>query len=445
VNELHPYQQEAIKFLLTHPRAGLLLPVGLGKTRAMLTAMLGLFEARLAKRALVICPIRAIHQVWKAELNKWFPGQVGFADLRTNPGAQPMAVECVSPSALEKVLGNRPPWDILVVDESTDFKNSRTQRFRLLRKYLREFKFRYLLTGSPAPNSLMDLWAQTFLLDVGDALGPFVSHYRANYFFPTGYGGHTWVLRNGSEQLIYDKVRHLYFRIDPKDAGIQLPELILNEITVELPPAARREYDRMEKEFFAIVEAETIVSPNAGAAGMRLRQIANGRLYVSRETSREVLKVHDEKAGALAELVAEQSGQPLLVLYEFEHDVMAIREALGYAVPNLSEVTSELQLTEMIKSWNRGEIPVLLGHPLSIGKALNLQGSCAAICFYGTTWSLLNYEQSIGRVWRQGNPAQTVVVHHITAQDTVDHRVLQVLAGKKKTQDELNKALVRRS
>ena len=229
------------------------------------------------------------------------------------------------------------------------------------------------------------------------------------------------------------------FRVDGADSGLKLPARVDNFIKVKLTGKARKDYEQMEKQFYLLTDdGSAILSPNAAAAGMRCRQIANGMIYDSDKTA---VKIHSEKAAALRDLVDEQNGSPVLVFYEFRHDAQAIERALGYRVPNITE---EGDTNQLVREWNEGKHTVMLAHPGSAGKALNLQARCSTVCFYGLPWALDHYDQGVGRVLRQGNTAETVVVHHIVAEDTLDERVLGVLADKARTQDAFNRALTTR-
>jgi len=440
--EPHPYQLEAMRFLISRPHAGLLLPVGLGKTVCSLTVIEMLRQEGLLKRTLVVAPIRSLYTVWTKEAKKW-DNLAGLTVKNLHAEEFDGDVEIINPHQLYHYLDKYPGrWDHLVVDESTDFKNHKSFRFRQLRSQLHRFPRRWILTGSPAPNGLQDIWAQAFILDRGDALGRFITHFRRMYCMDVSehFAFPKWRVRPEMADTVYDRLRPIMFRISAEEAGLKLPALVKNRILVELPPKARKEYDLMEKEFFTIVEGEGIESPNAAAAGMRCRQIANGRIYVPNGGGAFVTS-HSEKVQALVDLVNEQQGAPVLVFYEFKHDAAAIRQALGY-VPNITE---DGDTEKIVDEWNAGKYPVLLAQSQSASKSLNLQGSCAAVCFFGIPWALDNYEQGIGRVLRQGNEAQSVVVHHIVANDTLDLTVEKVLAEKAHTQDELNKALTRRA
>jgi SNF2 family DNA or RNA helicase len=325
---------------------------------------------------------------------------------------------------------------MLVVDESTRFKHGNTQRFKTLKPYLREFKRRYILTGSPAPNGLLDLFGQCYLLDGGAALGGYITHYRMEHFDPVGFGGYQWALKPGHDKLIEEKLRPLVMRLSAEDY-LDIPPLINNTVTVTLPDAAMKVYREMETLLVAQVKDEQVVAANAAAATTKCRQIANGGIY--HEGGSEWSHIHEAKVEAVKELVEELSGKPALVAYEYRHDLERLQRAFPDA-PHIGGGVSAAAFARIEHEWNRGEIPVLLAQPQSVAHGLNLQGTGAAVIWAGLTWDLEVAEQFVRRVWRQGQK-ETVVQHFIVAKGTVDEVVMRALARKDKTQSSLLAAL----
>jgi SNF2 family DNA or RNA helicase len=325
--------------------------------------------------------------------------------------------------------------DMLVVDESTKFKDYSTARFKLLKPSLPRFKRRLILTGEPNPNGYMDLFGQMFIVDLGNSLGRFITHYRAKFFFQSGYGGYDYTLRQGADKEIQDAIRPVVMRLAAED-HLEMPELIIDDIMIELDPASRKIYKQFEDDFLAEVGDATIMSVNAAAVGSKCRQVANGGVYDENHIAHHV---HDLKTAALVDLVEQLQGQPLLVGYEFQHDLERIRRVF----PNAPCLTgaSGAKLDRMVDGFNAGTIPVLLGHPASAGHGLNLQGSCYHICWYGLTWDFDLYKQMVARVWRQGQKSNRVFVHRIMADRTLDKTVAKVLLNKERTANAFSEAM----
>jgi SNF2 family DNA or RNA helicase len=443
----HKFQETAIKFGLQHGSAGFFLSPGYGKTSIVYALFKVLRSKQLVNRALVIAPLRPAVSTWPAEAAKW----EDFRDITTQvlhgAGKEELgraSVEIINPEGLSwlfsQVKGEW-PWDMLVVDESTRFKHANTLRFKTLRPHLHRFRRRYILTGTPAPNGLLDLFGQIYILDMGNALGRYITHYRNSYFDSVGYGGYTWVPRKDSADKIYEKLKPLVYRVFG-DEYIKLPPLINNTIEVELPKEARKVYTQMEALLLAEWKGNTITAANSGAATMKCRQIANGGAYseqVEGSTRRSWANIHDTKTEAVQELVEELSGQPALVAYEFQHDLERLQKAFPDA-PYLGGGVNPKKQREVELAWNNGLLPVLFVQPQSVAHGLNLQGTAAAVILHSLFWDLEMYEQLVRRVWRQGQK-ERVVVHHIVAKGTVDEALMRGIARKDKTQKALLDAL----
>jgi SNF2 family DNA or RNA helicase len=424
-----------------------MLDPGLGKTSAAL-AVVDLRKQRgEVKRALVVAPLRVAKAVWPVEAEKWQDFRhlkvVHLCEMTDEQRTQQLKrsdvdVFVINPESLAKLLTAKAfalgRWDMLIVDESTKFKNSQAQRFKALKPLLSKFKYRIIMTGTPAPNGLADLFGQMYICDEGRSLGRYVTHFRQRYMHQD-YTGFNWVLNPGAEDMIYDAVKPTLMRLMAKD-HLDMPELIYNYVEVTLPENVLKQYKRLEIDFLVRLSEETIVAFNSAALGVKCRQLANGFMY-SQEEEGKAHRIHAEKLDALEELIEEMQGRPLLVCYEFIEDGRAIMERFPQAV-NISQARDTLSV---VKRFNDGKIPVLIGHPASMGHGLNLQESCSTICWYGITWDLELYQQAIARVWRQGQSSDRVVVHHILARNTLDQVVVQRLASKDATQSRLNQAL----
>jgi SNF2 family DNA or RNA helicase len=335
--------------------------------------------------------------------------------------------------------------DLLVVDELSTFKHIRTKRFKLIKPWLKLFKYRWGLTGSPASNGLLDLFGQIYMLDLGASLGPYITHYRYQYFMPTGYMGYEWRLQDQAEEKIYKAIKDVALSIRAKD-HLDLPALVEQDLWVSLPEKAKVIYDDLEKDMIATIENEEVTASNAAVVSSKCRQVASGGVYVDKDPdllpcgSRKALYVHDEKTEALKELIDELQGAPLLVAYEFDHDLQRIRKLLGTKTPAINGATTDKEAGSLIDQWNKGLLPVLCGHPAAMGHGLNMQGFGSHVCWYSLTWNFELYDQLIRRVWRQGQK-NTVVVHRILARKTVDEVVAKALKSKKTNQDALLEAL----
>jgi SNF2 family DNA or RNA helicase len=331
------------------------------------------------------------------------------------------------------------PFDMIVFDESSKLRNTNTQRFKIVRKLIGYFKRRYILTGSPTPKSLMNLFGQIYSLDAGERLGKYITHYRMKYFDATpigAFGPVAWDLKEGAAEQIYDKIKDVVIRFD--DSQLDMPKLVPRNIDVELPRQARSIYNDLERDLITAIDANIIVAKNAGVATQKLRQVANGGLYYNANDERRWKKLHDAKTDALLELIDGLEGQAALVSYEFHHDLERLRAALPKNTPWVGGGVSLKRQFEIIDEWNRGNIEVLLGNPASMAHGLNMQkGPGRAVIFHSLVWDYEAYDQFIRRIRRQGQKAKRVFLYHIVAKNTVDHAVLESMAVKGATQQHL--------
>lgn len=457
----HKFQQRCASFGVSNACAGFFLDPGLGKTVIMYMIFSMLKKLKMVRRMLVIAPLRPMYLTWPAEAKKWD----AFKDLKIGILHGPcksatlnddVDVHVINPEGLKwlaKTVDDPSEyWDILCVDESTKFKHTDTERFRLLKPMLEKFGRRYILTGSPAPNGLLDLFGQVYVLDLGASLGRYITHYRAMYF-DQDYNGFGYTPRFGSEAKIYAKLAPLVIRMSQEDY-LEMPPLVgacgsgepLVRL-VELPEDARKVYDKMERYLITELQDDTVTAANAAAATNKCRQIANGGLYGSaplkdHPDERGMYDLHEAKVDAVEEIVEELQGVPALVAYEYEHDLDRLRRRFPGA-PWVGGGVSAERFARVEAAWNRGQIPVLLAQPQSVAHGLNLQATRAAVIWHSLTWDLEVYEQFIRRVWRQGQK-ERVFVHHVIAKDTVDEVVLKALQKKDTTQRALLNALKER-
>jgi SNF2 family DNA or RNA helicase len=444
---LKSYQIETRNFILAHNGAGVFLPPGLGKSRACLEALSIILTNTPTKKVLIIAPLRVMYLVWRQEIEKWgYNLSVGI--LHGNDKNKVLAenhdIYIINPEGLKWLFHcHRKKFEkesfMLVVDESTMFKNHSTERFRLMKQYLKLFERRVIMTGSPAPNGLIQLWPQIYILDGGKRLGSGITRFRAQYFMLTNPNSFQYELIPGMDKLIYEAIDDIV--IHKSKDELNLPDLIYNNITVELPEPARKMYKQIKA--YAVHELEgadeRLVATTAAVKGLILKQIANGTVY---NENRGVEFVHTEKLQALTELVNSLAGTPLLVVYEFNHDLARLKAELG-DVPHIGGGVSAKELHRIMSDWNNGDLPVLLLQPAAAAHGINLQsGGCTDICWYSITFDLELYEQAIARIWRQG-VSGSVTVHHIVAKGTVDEHVLDVLSKKGKVQAALLEALLK--
>lgn len=469
----HAYQKKAVKFLLEHAASALFLDPGLGKTSITLAAIKLLKQKKVLDKVLLIAPLRVCYSVWPKEVEKWqdFHGlkiQVLHGSKKDEALKADADVYVINPEGLEwllqvkktktasgktKVEVDLRRWkalgfDTLVVDELSKFKHVATNRFKALKLVLHTFRRRWGLTGSPASNGLLDLFGQCFILDQGRTLGPYISHYRMKYFVPS-HDGFSWTIREGAEDEIYERINPLALRMAADDY-LDMPTLIENNIRVDLPSKVMEVYDRLENDLIAKLDGNLVVATNAAAASMKCRQVANGGIYLDPEiesliklpkSKREWANLHTEKVDALADLIEELQGSPLLVAYDFEHDLDRLRERLGKDIPYIGGGVNAKRSAELEKAWNAGQLPVLLGHPQAMAHGLNLQEMGHHVCWHSLTWDYELYDQFIRRVLRQGNKSKKVFVHHIIARGTVDEVVLAAVKSKRRGQNALFDAL----
>lgn len=444
--EPHEYQKEAVKFLITRGSGSLWLDPGLGKTSVVLSAYRVLRTKGLATKMLVIAPLRPVYAVWPVELKKWeqfssysmgvLHGPNKAKVLKQNHDIFVINFEGIG--WLSSQLNGKPwPFDILVIDESSYLKNTQTQRFKTLKPLLNKFDRRWGLTGSPAPNSLLDIFGPQYIIDQGATFGPYITHFKNAYFYPAGFGGYEWKLKPQGEQQIYDRLEGKVLRMAALD-HLDLPELTYNNIVVELPADAKKIYQSLEDDLTIDLQYGNITAVNAAVAVMKCQQVANGGSYLDGE-KKQSINIHCAKTQAVQELVEELSGQPCIIGYHFQHDLERLKVAFPEAPIIGSGVVGD-KLDRIISSWNAMEVPVLLAHPMSAGHGLNLQGAGHAVIWYSLTWSLEIYEQFIRRLWRQGQKNH-IVVHHIIAKDTVDEAIMSAVRRKDKTQQNLLNAV----
>lgn len=444
----HAYQLNAAKFLLERGSGQLWLDPGLGKTSIVLQVIKTLYFAKSIKKVLVVAPLRPCYAVWPIEIKKWDNFDMLTCSVLHGPGkdkrlTDKSTIHVINFEGLQwlsrtiRKLGMTFPYDLLVIDEISYLKNTRTQRFKTLVPMLDHFKRRFGLTGSPAPNSLMDVFGPQLAIDRGASLGRFITHFRTEYFYQTGYGGYTWAIKPEAEDKIYSKLADKVLRMSATDY-LELPELLINKVYVTLPEKVMKVYKDLEDKLITAIDNGTVTALNAAVAVGKCQQIANGAVYID-NTDREYQELHDEKIIAAQDIVEELSGKPCMIGYHFQHDLKRLRKAFPLA-PIIGSGMTGVELNSIIDRWNAGEFSVLLAHPQSAGHGLNLQAAGHAVIWFSNTWSLEIYDQFIRRLWRQGQ-RNNIVVHQIIAKKTIDEAIIAAISRKDGTQQALMNAI----
>lgn len=431
----HDYQRYAAEFIVTHPVVALLLDMGLGKTSITLTAINNLlFDSFEVHKVLVVAPLRVARDTWSAEIEKWehlknlrYSVVIGTAQERFSALSTPADIYIINRENIQWLVeesGLPFDFDMAVIDELSSFKNHLSKRFRAFMKVRPKLKRIVGLTGTPASNGLMDLFAEFKLLDMGERLGRLIGQYRNTYFQPDKRNGmviYSYKPLPNAEQQIYDKISDITISMKATD-HLKMPELISSEYTVQLSEKEKEKYDRLKKDLILSTEDNEVTAANAASLSNKLSQMANGAVYSDDES---VIPIHDRKLDALEDIIESMNGKPLLVAYWFKHDLERIRKRFD---------VREIKSSDDISDWNSGKIPVALIHPASAGHGLNLQSGGSTLVWFGLTWSLELYQQTNARLWRQGQTADTVVIQHIIANGTIDEQILKALKTKDTTQ-----------
>lgn len=431
----HDYQRYAAEFIITHPVAALLLDMGLGKTSITLTAINDLlFDSFEVHKVLVVAPLRVARDTWSAEIEKWehlknlrYSVVVGTEQERLKALRTPADIYIINRENVQWLVeesGIPLDFDMAVIDELSSFKNHQSKRVRAFMKVRPKLKRIVGLTGTPASNGLMDLFAEFKLLDMGERLGRLIGQYRNTYFQPDKRNGmviYSYKPLPDAEQRIYDKISDITISMKAADHLI-MPELVSMEYMVQLSENEKEKYDRLKKDLIFSTEDNEVTAANAASLSNKLSQMANGAVYSDDES---VIEIHDRKLDALEDIIESMNGRSLLVAYWFKHDLERIRKRF-----EIREIKSSRDISE----WNSGKIPVALIHPASAGHGLNLQSGGSTLVWFGLTWSLELYQQTNARLWRQGQTADTVVIQHIIVKGTIDEQIMKALKTKDTTQ-----------
>lgn len=434
-----------------HRYFGLLLGMGLGKTATCLTASLDLmYDQFEVEKILVIAPKRVAEHTWPEEVKQW--EHTCKLKVSVAIGSEKERIQALKAKAdiysinrdnvdwLTAYYGQDWPFDMVILDESSSFKNPASGRFKALKRVRPFIKRLYILTGTPAPNGLIDLWSQIYLLDKGERLEPTITQFRAKYFKPGKSNGHVvydYVLQNKEhgEQMIYGKISDICISMKAEDY-LELPERVDQTVEIELPKHVLAEYKEFEKEqVLALLDGPEITALNAAALTNKLLQFSNGAMY-DNEQNKEWHSIHDYKIEALAEDIEAANGAPFLVFYQYKHDVARLMEAFKKLKPvNLSEHKGE-KGNKVITDWNAGKIKLLFAHAASAGHGLNMQRGGNLMGWFGVPWSLELYQQAVARLDRQGQ-TKSVINRRYIVKGTMDAKVLPRLDDKTATQENL--------
>lgn len=444
--KLHDYQGHAANEIIRKPGVGLFLDMGLGKTISTLMAVSWLNDRAMIQRTLIVAPPRVAEDTWPKEVVKWAQTEhLRVVSISGSPKKRLEALKergdlyIISLGSLKWLIDELGPegwfFDTVVLDEASAFKSPESQRFKAMASIRPCIKRLIALTGTPAPNSLLDIWGIIYLLDGGQRLGRDFETYRATYFEPDKQDYRrgrvfSWKLRPGMDQVIYEAISDITVSMKARDY-LEMPPLFMNKVHVTMNEKEQKLYNKLKNDLVLEFQEGDVVAENASGLATKLLQLANGQAY---NENQDVQLIHKRKVDALQEIIDGAGGQPILVFYNFKHDLLVIEEYLKGYKPH------KLGGTEDVTAWNNGEIPLLLAHPRSAGHGLNLQHGGHIVVWFGLTYSLEAYEQANARLYRQGQKFP-VVIHHIINDGTIDDEVMEILRRKEVGQAALMNAV----
>ena len=437
----HNYQNYAKDFILAHKVSALFLDCGLGKTITTLTAINELmYDSFEISKVLIIAPLRVAQSTWKDEIEKWdhlnllrYSIVVGDEKERLKALKQNSDIYIINRENVDWLVtksGIDFNFDMLVIDELSSFKSHTSKRFKSLLKIRPYFERVVGLTGTPSSNGLMDLWAEFRVLDLGERLGRYITHYRNEYFLPDKRNGaviFSYKPQPNAEERIYRRLADMTISMKSTEY-LKMPELILNELEINLDEEDQIKYKKFKKEMVMTIQEKEIDAINAASLSNKLIQLANGSIY---DEDKKFYEVHNKKLDKLEEIIESANGKPVLVAYWFKADKERIEKRFK---------VREIKTADDIKQWNMGMINLALIHPASAGHGLNLQSGGSTLVWFSLTWSLELYQQTNARLYRQGQK-DTVVIHHLITKNTIDEDIMKSLKRKDKTQEALMRAV----
>ncbi len=433
----HDYQTYATNFILKNPISAIFLDMGLGKSVITLTSIFDLaLDSFIIRKTLVIAPLRVARDTWPAEIEKWdhlkgltYSVAIGTEKERKNALMQKVDIYLINRENVDWLVNRSGlPFDyeMVVVDELSSFKAHSSRRFKAIRSVRPKVKRIVGLTGTPSGNGLMDLWAEIGILDMGQRLGRFITHFRNKYFIPDKRNQNiifSYKPLPGSEDEIYRLISDITISMKSTDY-LKMPECVINEIPVKLSDKEMKVYETMKQNLVLSLKDKEVDAASAASLSNKLLQMANGAVYAD---DGSVVPIHDRKLDALEDVIEAANGKPVLIAYWYKHDIERIQKRF---------TVTKLDTADSIKAWNNGEIPVAIIHPASAGHGLNLQTGGSTLVWFGLTWSLELYQQTNARLWRQGQ-MDTVIIHHLISKGTMDERVMKALKNKDNTQSAL--------
>lgn len=437
----HNYQNYAKDFILAHKVSALFLDCGLGKTITTLTAINELmYDSFEISKVLIIAPLRVAQSTWKDEIEKWdhlnllrYSIAVGDEKERLKALKQNAGIYIINRENVDWLVtksGIDFNFNMLIIDELSSFKSHTSKRFKSLLKIRPYFERVVGLTGTPSSNGLMDLWAEFRVLDLGERLGRYITHYRNEYFLPDKRNGaviFSYKPQPNAEERIYRRLADITISMKSTEY-LKMPELILNELEINLDEEDQIKYKKFKKEMVMTIQEKEIDAINAASLSNKLIQLANGSIY---DEDKKFYEVHNKKLDKLEEIIESANGKPVLVAYWFKADKERIEKRFK---------VREIKTADDIKQWNKGMIDLALIHPASAGHGLNLQSGGSTLVWFSLTWSLELYQQTNARLYRQGQK-DTVVIHHLITKNTIDEDIMKSLKRKDKTQEALMRAV----
>lgn len=437
----HNYQNYAKDFILAHKVSALFLDCGLGKTITTLTAINELmYDSFEISKVLIIAPLRVAQSTWKDEIEKWdhlnllrYSIAVGDEKERIRALKQNSDIYIINRENVDWLVtksGIDFNFDMLIIDELSSFKSHTSKRFKSLLKIRPYFERVVGLTGTPSSNGLMDLWAEFRVLDLGERLGRYITHYRNEYFLPDKRNGaviFSYKPQPKAEERIYRRLADITISMKSTEY-LKMPELILNDLEINLGEEDQIKYKKFKKEMVMTIQEKEIDAINAASLSNKLIQLANGSIY---DEDKKFYEVHNKKLDKLEEIIESANGKPVLVAYWFKADKERIEKRFK---------VREIKTADDIKQWNKGMIDLALIHPASAGHGLNLQSGGSTLVWFSLTWSLELYQQTNARLYRQGQK-DTVVIHHLITKNTIDEDIMKSIKRKDKTQEALMKAV----